>query len=329
MRLVIVSGLSGAGKSSVMKILEDDGFYCVDNLPVPLVPDFLSLLDIRETLEAEKAGNLHPDYVEDIAIGLDVRGLRFTSGSSDDAALEKMLSVIGFFRKQGYSIDIIFLEASTQVLVKRYKETRRIHPLFRMSMPGSKSDAGSAPGDGVDVAESGVRVGDAIELEGRLLRPIREAADVILDTSSLLVRDLKQEIDRLFLGENTSSNFYLTFVSFGYKYGIPTDADLVFDVRFLPNPFYVDELKHKTGNDPQVQAYVCQTGEADEFLEKTEELLDYLIPKYRAEGKRQLMICVGCTGGKHRSVTLANRLADYYDQSPWPVCVLHRDIANA
>ena len=118
-------------------------------------------------------------------------------------------------------------------------------------------------------------------------------------------------------------------MSFGYKYGIPADADLVFDVRFLPNPFYVDELKHKTGNDPQVQAYVCQTGEADEFLEKIEELLDYLIPKYRAEGKRQLMICVGCTGGKHRSVTLANRLADYYDQSPWPVCVLHRDIANA
>ncbi|MBR0120018.1 MAG: RNase adapter RapZ [Eubacterium sp.] len=326
MRLVIVSGLSGAGKSSVMKILEDDGFYCVDNLPVPLVPDFMSLLDIRETIEEEKAGNLHPDYAEDVAIGLDVRGLRFNSGTSDDTALDKMLSVIGFFRKQGYSIDIIFLEASTQVLVKRYKETRRIHPLFRMSMPGSKSDAGSAPGDGVDVAESGVRVGDAIELEGRLLRPIREAADVILDTSSLLVRDLKQEIDRLFLGENTSSNFYLTFVSFGYKYGIPTDADLVFDVRFLPNPYYVEELKPLTGNDKGVEDYVMNCETAETFLKKLTGMIDFLIPNYRIEGKTGLVIAVGCTGGKHRSVTLTNKLYEHYKNGEFGCKKDHRDI---
>ena len=326
MRLVIVSGLSGAGKSSVMKILEDDGFYCVDNLPVPLVPDFMSLLDIRETIEEEKSGSLHPDYAEDVAIGLDVRGLRFNSGTSDDTALDKMLSVIGFFRKQGYSIDIIFLEASTQVLVKRYKETRRIHPLFRMSMPGGKGDAGSTPEDGVDVAESGVRVGDAIELEGRLLRPIREAADVILDTSSLLVRDLKQEIDRLFLGENTSSNFYLTFVSFGYKYGIPTDADLVFDVRFLPNPYYVEELKPLTGNDKGVEDYVMNCETAETFLQKLTDLIDFLIPNYRIEGKTGLVIAVGCTGGKHRSVTLTNKLYEHYKNGEFGCKKDHRDI---
>ena len=324
MRLVIVSGLSGAGKSSVMKILEDDGFYCVDNLPVPLVPDFLSLLDIRETLEAEKAGNLHPDYVEDIAIGLDVRGLRFTSGSSDDAALEKMLSVIGFFRKQGYSIDIIYLEASTQVLVKRYKETRRIHPLFRMSMSGGKDTDGQE--NDADRSETGVRVGDAIELENRLLRPIREAADVILDTSSLLVRDLKQEIDRLFLGENTSSNFYLTFVSFGYKYGIPTDADLVFDVRFLPNPYYVEELKPLTGNDKSVRDYVMNSEASETFLKKLTDLIDFLIPNYRIEGKTGLVIAVGCTGGKHRSVTLTNELYEHYKNGEFGCKKDHRDI---
>ena len=365
MRLVIVSGLSGAGKSSVMKILEDDGFYCVDNLPVALVPDFMNLLDIRKTMEAEKMGNLKPESVEDIAIGLDVRGLRFTDGNNDDVALEKALSVILFFKKQGYTVDIIFLEASTQVLVKRYKETRRIHPLFRMKMSGNKGidpdigedagdgrdnagstggagdrrdDPGSAGGAGdrrddhgsagdiIDGRDSAIRVVDAIGIEAGLLRPIREAADVILDTSSLLVRDLKQEIDRLFLGDDAGSNFYLTFVSFGYKYGIPTDADLVFDVRFLPNPYYIEELKPLTGNDKGVSDYVMDSETAGIFLKKLTDLIDFLIPNYRIEGKTGLVIAIGCTGGKHRSVTLTNKLYEIYKDGEFGCKKDHRDI---
>ena len=331
MRLVIVSGLSGAGKSSVMKILEDDGFYCVDNLPVPLVPDFMNLLDIRKTMEEDKLGNLKPGSVENIAIGLDVRGLRFTGGDSDDESLEKALSVIMFFKRQGYTVDIIFLEASTQVLVKRFKETRRIHPVFRMSMSGSRepdtaAGEGLAGGEADSPSDPAVRVGDAIDIEAGLLRPVREAADVILDTSSLLVRDLKQEIDRLFLGDDVSSNFYLTFVSFGYKYGIPTDADLVFDVRFLPNPYYVEELKPLTGNDKGVVDYVMDSEAAGSFLKKLTDMIDFLIPNYRIEGKTGLVIAVGCTGGKHRSVTLTNKLYEHYKNGEFGCKKDHRDI---
>ena len=158
--------------------------------------------------------------------------------------------------------------------------------------------------------------------------PLRDAADYVLDTSDLLTRQLRGELQRLFEGDAKENSLFLSILSFGYKYGIPSDADLVFDVRFLPNPFYVDELRHKTGDDPEVQAYVCQGGEADVFQEKVMDLLAYLIPKYSQEGKRQLMICVGCTGGKHRSVTMANRLADAFANSSWPVSVLHRDIAR-
>jgi UPF0042 nucleotide-binding protein len=293
MRLVIVSGLSGAGKSSVMKILEDDGFYCVDNLPVPLVPDFMSLLDIRETIEEEKSGNLHPDYAEDVAIGLDVRGLRFNSGTSDDTALDKMLSVIGYFRKQGYAIDIIFLEASTQVLVKRYKETRRVHP---MNQPG-------------DMLESG------IEREREVLKEIKSRADYIIDSSSLLTRELKEELDRIFVKNEGYNSLMVNIMSFGFKYGIPSDADLVFDVRFLPNPFYIDELKQQTGNDKPVQDYVKSFPACNEFVDKLEDMITFLIPGYVQEGKYQLVVAIGCTGGQHRSVTIANELYDRLKKS--------------
>ena len=158
--------------------------------------------------------------------------------------------------------------------------------------------------------------------------PLRDVADYVVDTSDFLTRQLMAELSRLFSGDAQEGGLFLSLLSFGYKYGIPSDADLVFDVRFLPNPFYVDELKHKTGNDPEVREYVCQGDEADLFLEKVTDLLEYLIPKYCAEGKRQLMVCIGCTGGKHRSVTMANRLADVLEKSPWPVSVLHRDITR-
>ena len=304
MRLVIVSGLSGAGKSTVMKILEDDGFYCVDNLPFPLVSEFIEL---------SKGG--YSNRVENIAVGIDVRGLRL-DGVIEDESLEKSLATIRDYKKHGYPIEIIYMEASSPVLIKRYKETRRIHPLLKMSLSGVEQED----------ADSGVRVGDAIELERKLLKPLREEADIILDSSSLLVRDLKQEIDRMYLGEDDYSNFYLTFVSFGYKYGIPTDADLVFDVRFLPNPYYVDELKHQTGNDPGVEEYVMDSEAAGTFLGKLTELIDFLIPNYRIEGKTGLVIAIGCTGGKHRSVTMTNKLFEHYKDSEFGCKKDHRDI---
>ena len=299
MRCIIVSGLSGAGKSSVMKILEDDGYYCVDNLPATLIPTFLQLTnDSNEPLDK-------------LAIGLDIRGLEFQGLNKASEKLDKALTVIRQFREQGFSIDVIFLEASTAMLIKRYKETRRIHPLSRMNP---------------DAERTGERVGDAINEERELLEPLRRHADVILDTSSLLVRDLKQEIDRIYASEDGYCNFYLTFVSFGYKYGIPTDADLVFDVRFLPNPYYVDELKALTGNDEAVANYVMESEASEAFLKKLTDLIDFLIPNYRIEGKTGLVIAVGCTGGKHRSVTLANALYEYYKRSEYGCKRDHRDI---
>ena len=299
MKCIIVSGLSGAGKSSVMKILEDDGYYCVDNLPAGLVPTFLQLAnDANEPLQK-------------LAIGLDVRGMEFSGLKKGTEALEKTLTEIGQYKAKGLSLNIIYLEASTAVLIKRYKETRRLHPLTRM---------------GADEQGGGERVGDAIEEEMTLLKPLRDNADVILDTSSLLVRDLKQEIDRLYASGEDYCNFYLTFVSFGYKYGIPTDADLVFDVRFLPNPYYVDELKPLTGNDEAVSSFVMESEAAKTFLQKLTDMIDFLVPNYRIEGKTGLVIAVGCTGGKHRSVTLANALYDYYKSSDYGCKRDHRDI---
>ena len=299
MRLIIVSGLSGAGKSSVMKILEDDGYYCVDNLPAPLVSTFLKL-----THDAEEPH-------ECIAIGLDIRGVEFYGSNRNDETLSGILNAIDEYMEQGYAVETIFLEASTDTLIKRYKETRRIHPLFTL-------DGGAG--------RAGDRIGDAVEEERRLLEPLRKRADIILDTSSLLVRDLKQEIDRIYTSGTAVSNFYLTFISFGYKYGIPIDADLVFDVRFLPNPYYVDELKPLTGNDPAVSKYVMQTDEAAEFRDRLTGMLDFLIPQYRIEGKTGLVVAVGCTGGKHRSVTIANVLYDYYKSSEYGCKKTHRDI---
>lgn len=307
MRVVIVSGLSGAGKSSVMKILEDDGYYCVDNLPVALIPTFLQLTnDSAEPLSR-------------VAIGMDIRGLEFgnidpeivTHEDKELNPLDKAIAAIQRYREKGYSIEIIFLEASSQVLIKRYKETRRIHPLFALSPDGERA---------------GERVEDAIAEERRLVRPLRDAADVILDTSSLLVRDLKQEIDRIYMSDAAYTNFYLTFVSFGYKYGIPTDSDLVFDVRFLPNPYYVEELKPLTGNDAAVSDFVMNSTEAKEFMERLTGLIDFLIPNYRIEGKTGLVIAVGCTGGKHRSVTLTNALYEHYKDSEFGCKKDHRDI---
>ena len=283
MRFVIVTGMSGAGKSSVLKMLEDLGYFCVDNLPVHFIPKMTKLMvDEQET-------------VDKMGLGIDVRNLQ---GLSDlDNILDKM-------KQEGYPYEVLFLEADDSVLVKRYKETRRNHPL---ALQG--------------------RVDKAIAAERVELAHIKKRADYILDTSHMLVRELKHEVDRIFLGEEEYENFFVTLLSFGFKYGIPEDSDLVFDVRFLPNPYYVEGLRQKNGNDKEIQDFVMQYKEAHVFLDKLEDMIKFLIPNYITEGKSQLVIAIGCTGGKHRSVTLANELFKRLEkQKQFGIKIEHRDI---
>ena len=283
MRFVIVTGMSGAGKSSTLKMLEDAGYFCVDNLPVPLISKFAKLL-------------FH-DYAQydRVAIGVDIRS------GQELAELEPFLDQM----KQHQPYEILYLDCSDEVLIKRYKETRRTHPLT---------------GTG--------RVENGIALEREKTAFLKQRADYILDTSQLLVRELKTQIDKIFVENEGFRNFMITVLSFGFKYGIPSDADLVFDVRFLANPYYVPELKHKTGNEKEVQDFVMQTDAAGQFLDKLEDLLKFLIPNYISEGKNQLVVAIGCTGGKHRSVTLANAISKRLGELEYGIKVEHRDIGK-
>ena len=265
MRFVIVTGMSGAGKSTALKMLEDMEYFCVDNLPVQLIDKFAQLL-----------GDGVPGEIEKVAIGVDVRSGKALGG------LEKVLENI---RLPGTGVEVLFLDADDAALVKRYKETRRSHPL---------SGAG--------------RVDEGIRREREQLKFLRNYADYILDTSKLLTRELKAELERIFVDNREFKNLMVTVLSFGFKYGIPSDADLVFDVRFLPNPYYMEGLRPLSGNDAPVRDYVMGFDIAHEFSDKLEDMVRFLIPNYIAEGKTQLVIAVGCTGGKHRSVTLANEL---------------------
>ena len=266
MRFVIVTGMSGGGKRTALKMLEDMGFFCVDNLPIPLLEKFVELIAMPNK------------EISKVALGLDVR----TDQSFSDAenSLEKLKQI-------GYKYEILFMEASDNVLIKRYKESRRMHPL---------------------ASYEGGRVEDGIHKERAVLADMRKRADYVIDTSNLLTRELKVELDRIFLKNEEYNSLMVNVMSFGFKNGIPSDADLVFDVRFLPNPFYIDELKHSTGNDKPVQDYVMSFPEAETFLNKLTDMLLFLIPNYVKEGKYQLVVGIGCTGGKHRSVTLANEL---------------------
>lgn len=284
MRFVIVTGMSGAGKSSVLKMLEDVGYFCIDNLPISLVPKLAELLAAPGT-EMNKA-----------ALGMDIR----TSYSSDD--LGESLDQLD---RMGIRYELLYLDASDEVLIKRYKETRRSHPLA-----------------------AGGRVDQGIVKERVALAPLRKRADYILDTSRLLIRELKQEINSIFVENKEYKNLYITVLSFGFKYGIPSDADLVFDVRFLPNPYYIEELRAKNGNDREVQDYVMNNDKAGVFMEKLTDLIRFLIPNYAMEGKTQLVIGIGCTGGKHRSVTLANALYRELEKAEgdYGVKIEHRDI---
>lgn len=282
MRIVIVTGMSGAGKSTVLKMFEDIGYYCVDNMPIALVEKFVELA---------VAGN---SDLKNIALGVDIRSGQAFAGF--DAVLEHMSNA-------GVKYEILFLDCADAVLVKRYKETRRSHPL--------------AVGDRID---------KGIALEREALAFLKKKSDYIIDTSSLLTRDLRQEIERIFVQNEKYNNLFVTILSFGFKYGIPADADLVFDVRFLPNPYYVEELKPLTGNDKPIQDYVMGCPQAVEFMDKLEDMINFLIPNYILEGKNSLVVAIGCTGGKHRSVTLANELYRRLSDKDYGIKIEHRDI---
>lgn len=282
MKMVIVTGMSGAGKSTALNVLEDEGYYCVDNMPISLVVKF-----------AELAAGQEEGY-SDIALGIDIR-----SGN----ALGEFDEVLDELSRRHYRYKILYLDSSDEVLVKRYKETRRTHPL-------AKDD----------------RVDKGIARERKKLEFLKKRADYIIDTSQLLTREFKQELEKIFIQGEHYNNLFVTVLSFGFKYGIPSDADLVFDVRFLPNPFYVDSLKPLTGNDEAVYDYVMSTDKAKTFLEKLKDMLSFLIPNYMIEGKTQLVIAIGCTGGKHRSVSLTNAIYREFENTEYGCKKEHRDI---
>lgn len=283
MKLVIVTGMSGAGKTVALKILEDMGFYCVDNLPVLLVEKFVELL--KE----------NPGGVKDAAIGVDIR-----SGGE----LPQLKEILDRWKQEGLPYEILFLDSSDQVLIKRYKETRRTHPL-----------AGRG------------RLDKGIAKEREQVGFLKERADYILDTSTLLTRELREELVGIFRGGQAFGNLFITVLSFGFKYGIPSDADLVFDVRFLPNPYYEPALKEHTGQEQEVKDYVMRGGTCQMFLEKLYDMMEFLIPNYIKEGKNQLVIAIGCTGGRHRSVTVAEALYGKLRERSEIGCKLeHRDV---
>lgn len=286
MNFVIVTGLSGAGKVTALRMLEDIGYFCVDNLPIHLLDEFVKLMIEKKTKQG----------IENIALCLDVR-----SGYSD----ESMETALAFLKKEHIPYSILFMEASDACLIKRYKETRRKHPL-----------AGTS------------RVEIGIAKERVLMASLRKQATYIFDTSQLLTRELRAELEHIFKDGQNYQNLMVTILSFGFKYGIPADADLVFDVRFLPNPYYIEELRPKTGNDKDVQEFVMNNENSQVFLDKLTDMVRFLITQYENEKRTQLVIAIGCTGGKHRSVTLANALHQILKQEDrdYGLKVEHRDI---
>jgi len=284
-RFVIITGFSGAGKSGVLHSFEDLGFFSMDNLPPALLPKFAELCNQSE------------GKIKRVALVCDIRGGELFSG---------LFEALNHLEGMGFNYEIIFLEASEEVLIRRFKETRRRHPLL---------------GKGSIV--------EAIREERSRLEDIRGKADLVLDTSYLSLSELKETINRRYAPESWEKNMLINIMSFGYKYGIPLDADLVFDVRFLPNPYYVDSLRSLTGNDSQVQEYIWKWAVTHRFFQKLSDLITFLMPCYVKEGKPQLTIAIGCTGGKHRSVALTNELAQKLETEKYQVRTEHRDIKKA
>lgn len=283
MRFVIITGLSGAGKSQALKAMEDMGFFCIDNFPPALISKLADLF-------------YESKNIDKVALGMDLRGGKLFGD---------IFSSLDFMKKNNYDYEIIFLEASDDVLIKRFKETRRKHPL-----------------------SEGGRIINGINEERQRLSEIRKTASSIIDTSNLTSSQLKQELSNIFLEGRKFKGIIINVMSFGYKYGIPLDADLIFDVRFLPNPYYIEELRPLTGNDAKVRDYVMKWDEAKKFLNKLEDMIEFLLPYYIREGKSQLVIAIGCTGGKHRSITIANALYELLRKREYSIVLDHRDVGE-
>jgi UPF0042 nucleotide-binding protein len=282
LRVVIITGLSGSGKSTALRALEDIGFFCVDNLPVILLPKFLSITTSSS-----------PE-IKQVAMVMDLRERSF---------LDKYQRIFTGLKEKGYKIEILFLESSDDSLLHRFSETRRIHPL----------------------SERGL-IMEGILMEREKLSSLKKMADRIIDTTSVNVHQLKDIVQRHFLPSSRQKKMVINLTSFGYRYGLPVDADLVFDVRFLPNPYFVENLKNYDGHNTDVQDYVMQNKESKKFLEKILDLMNLLIPLYEKEGKVRLNVAMGCTGGKHRSVVMANKLDSYFSSMKYMVNLNHRDI---
>jgi RNase adapter protein RapZ len=282
LRVVIITGLSGSGKSTALRALEDIGFFCVDNLPVVLLPRFLKIQS-----DASK-------HIGKVAMVMDLREKSF---------LEKYTKIFDQLKNEGYKIEILFLESGDDALLHRFSETRRVHPT---SVKGS--------------------VMEGINLEREKLAPLKQMADKVIDTTSYNVHQLKDVVQRHFISSSVNQRMIVHVTSFGYRYGIPADADIVLDVRFLPNPYFVEELKFYDGHHPDVQNYVLESDESRIFIQKLFELMAFLIPLYEKEGKARLNIALGCTGGRHRSVVMANKLGSYFSDKNYVVTINHRDI---
>jgi UPF0042 nucleotide-binding protein len=282
LRIVVITGLSGSGKSTASRALEDMGFFCIDNLPMALLPKLLEL------------GSASLGEYSKIALVMDLREKEF---------LKTYREVFSRLREEGFQLEILFLESSDEVLVRRYSETRRSHPLA----------------DGV---------WEGIHKEREMLAELRSLATLVMDTSNYNVHQLQMAIRDLFGQRPLGRRMVLTFISFGYSHGIPQEADLLMDVRFLPNPYFVEDLKNLSGMDARIQDFSLGSGEAQDFLSRFQSLLEYLLPLYEREGKAYLTVAIGCTGGKHRSVAVAERMASIFG-GQFPVRVKHRDWKNS
>ncbi len=280
-RLVVVTGLSGSGRSATLKAFEDMGFYCVDNLPLSLLSAFVEFAQRSE--EAFQS-----------AIGIDIREKGFP---------KLFPALYGELKSQGCAIELLFLDASDQTIVRRFSETRRPHPLSRGTTP----------------------LLDGIRMEREALAEVKKLADRIIDTSDYTVHDLRQTIERHYAAGDAVRPMVITLLTFGYKFGVPYDLDLLFDLRFLPNPHFVPELRPSTGEDPRVREYIMAQRDSVEFLDRLQGFIGYLLPRYRSEGKSYLTIGFGCTGGRHRSVAVALMIAEWLRRSGYDVIIKHRD----